>query len=413
MKKIKRSSVQKGVDYFLLFLLIANSGIQFFAASEIIQIFLFFFSFAILIKRKINLDTEFFLILLLFLAVEIIQILLHGGFDYVTFAGTYVKLGMIYFIVKLLKYNFDKYYINILYFFTLVSLIFYTFSFVPGFTEYFVSNVAPFFKSPFVEESVFYKSEPTIIIFCFEDTLMSDHRNSGPFWEPGAFAVFLCIALLFNIIRTGKMVNRKNILFIVAILTTLSTAGYIALAAIFGGFYTIKRGFLNKVMVLLLVVISGFLFSRLDFLEQKINQNIDIAEKTTSSRFGSALADYKLFVESPLVGWGRGDARYGEKKVTRFTIEEHRNNGIFILLATYGIILTVIYFFLIYKSINALVKYRNFTSWFSFISMCVIFILGFSQGIFSLPLLYSFLFLHINYKTKVLKIRKEINFNYY
>lgn len=406
MKIIRRSAVQKNLDYLLLFLLIANSGIQFFAASEIIQIFLLVFSFVLIVKRKINLDTGFFLIISLFFVVELLQVILHGGFDYRTFIGTYVKLGMIYFIVKLLKHNFDVYYINIIYFFTLISLFFYTFSFVPGFIEYFINNVAPYFKSPFVEESTFYKTEPSIIIFCFEDTLLSDHRNSGPFWEPGAFSVFLCIALLFNIIRTGKIFNKKGIVLIIGILTTLSTAGYIALAAIFGGFYTIKRGFLNKIMVVLLVILSGYLFSRLDFLEQKINKNIDLAEETTSSRFGSALADYRLFIESPIVGWGRGDARYGGKKPTRFTMEEHRNNGIFILLATYGIVITLIYFFLIYKSINAISKYRKFNPWFSFVSICVIIILGFSQGIFSLPILYAFLFLYLNYKTSVYFVNK-------
>jgi len=266
---------------------------------------------------------------------------------------------------------------------------------VDGFTDYFINNITPYFKSPFVEENEFYKTEPTIIIFCFEDTLMTDHRNSGPFWEPGAYAVFLNIAFLFNIINTGKLFNRKNILFIAAIITTFSTAGYIALAAIFGGYYTIKRGFLNKVLVVILVIFSGYLFSRLEFLEKKINQNIDIAEETTSSRFGSALADYKLFVESPLVGWGRGDTRYGQKTVTRFTIEQHRNNGIFILLATYGIVLTVLYFYLIYKSMSSIIKYRNFNSWFSYVSLIVILILGFSQGIFSLPILYSFLFMSL------------------
>jgi hypothetical protein len=56
-------------------------------------------------------------------------------------------------------------------------------------------------------------------------------RNFGMFWEPGAFAGYLILALIFVAIKNGKFQigpYRKEVLWIVlALLTTGSTTGYV------------------------------------------------------------------------------------------------------------------------------------------------------------------------------------------
>ncbi len=59
------------------------------------------------------------------------------------------------------------------------------------------------------------------------------YRNSGPFWEPGAFQGFIVIAIIMLLYNTDKYTvsHRKIVLltFLITLLTTQSTTGYIIL----------------------------------------------------------------------------------------------------------------------------------------------------------------------------------------
>ena len=47
------------------------------------------------------------------------------------------------------------------------------------------------------------------------------------------------------------------------------------------------------------------LIVNLPFLLPKIKNNVIIADNDNSSRFGSALSDYDLIYENPILGYGR------------------------------------------------------------------------------------------------------------
>ena len=121
-------------------------------------------------------------------------------------------------------------------------------------------------------------------------------------------------------------------------------------------------------------------------------------EDDTSSRFGSGLADMKDFVRSPIIGWGRGAMRYGGRKFTFFTADQHRNNGLAALLASYGIVVTLVLFFNYYKSLKAMCIAHAFNSRFAGLALLVIMIMGFSQTIFQYTFFYSLMFIHLVYK---------------
>ncbi|MFC4269734.1 O-antigen ligase family protein [Polaribacter marinivivus] len=391
-------------NYFLVFIIIAASGIPFFSGIDFIEISLFLFSLILFIYNKENKDSNAFLIIGLFFLIELFQHFLHGSYSYRTSVGTAIKLATVYFVVKLVKYNFINYYINILYFFTVISLIFYTLSFLPGFTDLMIGQIAPLFESPFVDPNAFYEQSPSIIVFTFELSLLTEFRNSGPFWEPGAFAVFLIFAILFNIIKTKSLIDKKNKFFIVALITTFSTAGYIAFFILVSGYYLMNKKVSHKLLLILFVFASISIYTTTSFLEEKVKHNISLADETTSSRFGSALADYNLFKQSPLFGWGRGPMRYGGQKIIFFGKDQHRNNGVFVQLATYGILGSLLYFYLFYKSIFRINKYYNFIKGYSFVFFATIMTLGFSQSLFSKPFFLCFLFLFLAMKPMDKKI---------
>ena len=106
-------------------------------------------------------------------------------------------------------------------------------------------------------------------------------RNCGPFWEPGAFQGFLNLSLWFEL-----TLNRKRDLywkirvavFIITVLTTLSTGGYVVLFTILL-FYFIQDKKNNSawriVGTAILLIISIYAYSTLDFLGNKIASNED------------------------------------------------------------------------------------------------------------------------------------------
>lgn len=58
-------------------------------------------------------------------------------------------------------------------------------------------------------------------------------RNYGMFWEPGAFSVFLCIALFFELIKSKNLKLTRIIIISITILTTKSTLGIIAVILLY------------------------------------------------------------------------------------------------------------------------------------------------------------------------------------
>lgn len=381
---------QKKIGTLLVFSLLAVSGVDFFFRSQIYIFIAFIFSLIAFFKYKLKLDIYFFRITLVFFIVETFQYLLFGGFNIRTLSGTYIRLFLAYAVVCVTKRNFFKFYVNILYFLSVISLVFYFCSFLPGAESFYKNVLEHLVKDPFNEDDM---GRPDIVFFTFERSLYESARNSGPFWEPGAFAVYLMIALLFNFNDDKKILSSKNLVFIICLVSTFSTAGYIALFIflIYVNFDLIKKNALYYLVFFMVISIGYFIYFNTEFMGDKIKNNIEISDETTTSRFGSALADIEDFKRSPVFGLGRAGAK--ENFAKELTIENHRNNGIFNLLAIYGLPITIMYFGLIFQSFVSMRKTYNLNNYFPIIALIIISILGFSQGIFLKPFMYSFLFI--------------------
>ena len=56
----------------------------------------------------------------------------------------------------------------------------------------------------------------------------SQFRNTGFTWEPKAFANFLMLGILFNLLRYRlRFFNKRMIIMLITLITTFSTTGYI------------------------------------------------------------------------------------------------------------------------------------------------------------------------------------------
>src|SRR5690606_563550 len=52
-------------------------------------------------------------------------------------------------------------------------------------------------------------------------------RSSSIFWEPGAFSIYICLALYFELFVIKNKSLKRIIVLILSLITTFSTTGYI------------------------------------------------------------------------------------------------------------------------------------------------------------------------------------------
>lgn len=143
-------------------------------------------------------------------------------------------------------------------------------------------------------------------------------RNLGLFWEPGAFQTFLCLALMLEVLE--KRINvKKIILFLVTIITTFSTTGYIGIAFILLLAISGNKGANNKYKYFFLFIILAIsvlaycyqdkLFGNGNTVFGKVTYYLDsgtINEQVTSAsvRVNSIVQPFFVFLSHPLFGVG-------------------------------------------------------------------------------------------------------------
>ena len=394
MKPISQGIRERNIiNTFLVLIIVAITGFTYFYGFKeyVIISFLILSFFSIYFKTPINI--KILSILLIFPLFEIFQGFEYSTFQTDVFLSNLLRIGIIFLCISMVKRNFIPIYINIIFYFSILSLII-IFTLYIGFDETFwlpISN-SRFFKPLFNNPNV--KISPNIIIYTFNSVTFNPIRNCGPFWEPGAFGVFINIALGFNILILKKLVSVKNTILIITLLSTFSTSSYLGLIVIILG-YTITLS-INKFKyfyLFVLITTSIIIYFSLSFMNEKIMNNIKTAENTNGSRFGSALSDFKMISEKPFLGWGRSyENIYGNQKNN--ILITHRNNGLTKLAANYGIIVFIFYFLLYFINLRKIsYYYGNMSKFYIFLFLSIL-ILGFSQTLFNRVFFYSFLILN-------------------
>lgn len=388
MKMNKRNFL----DYFLITLFIGTGGVPALATNAYYIIVLVIL-LLLWIKRRKKIDSSFIYFLLLLTTVVAMQVLDFSFFSLQTYFGLYIRIITAYFIVRLLEENFVPYFIKVMYILTLISLSIYLLILIsPGVGSFIINNVTPLF-------SLLNPLTPHSTILVYNLSHIESLRNSGPFWEPGAFGGYLIISLILYFLYTGNIFDKKGKIFIIAILTTVSTTAYIGLG-IFLFFYFLTKKiniFLKIILVIFLLVGSIQLYTSLDFLSKKIERRIEIATGggykgvVYSSRFLDAINDIKDLEGHYLFGLGLNqETRY--KKNEEQTL---RTNGLTDLLAKMGIIFFLTIFYMINKSYKNIYNIREGQKRTlvlgSFLTTMIVFQ---SEAYFNYSLIWMLIFIH-------------------
>jgi hypothetical protein len=333
--------------------------------------------------------------------------LMHAFIFKLDYSLTFFKLFLVlltaFATVQIFKDRFVKVLVQTMFIISLISFVFTFLCYVPGvgrFLHDFAMKAFP------MEAGLKGYISPTLLIYTFSyeywSGIFSYARNPGPFWEGGAFSIFLIITLYLHYsTRKIKSINDlfdiKSIVFIVAIVSTTSTTGFFSVVLLLF-YYTMKTKSAVKYIFLVLMGISFYLaFFSVDFLGNKITKELG-ESGTSNNRFGSALRDWNDIQKRPILGSSRRmEVITGSAIVKQ---EDRRPNGLTNFLREYGIFYFLFYFALIYLSFNAILKYHgNYNQeTMALFGILLLWIGAFSELVFDLVFFKALLFLSHTYR---------------
>ena len=214
-------------------------------------------------------------------------------------------------------------------------------------------------------------------------------RNSGMFWEPGAFQGFLFLAMLLMIFETDlyRIKHRKSAFLVLTItmLTTQSTTGYILLIILILICWTRVQkifGDIPKSVRLIVVLLLG-----LSVIYIIISSN-NIANKFSGStgesvriRFLDIVGGLILCLKGGVFGLGENAAKESMKALVGINIDD--SAGLLSMTYTYGLLFGAYYIGLMCKGIKK--TFSTCTPMEYAMLLLSFFILHLTEGLWNLP----------------------------
>ena len=216
-------------------------------------------------------------------------------------------------------------------------------------------------------------------------------RSSGFAWEPGRFASILVLAMVCLIISNKGKIHWKSkewLSLVSALLTTLSTTGYIAFFALLVLHYLYGSKLSNFKNIAFLLTLS-FMISyimTLPFMAEKMKYHADQDSWTTENastwlsnrdqiytvdRFEGLYLDYLNLQFKPLLGCGL--SHYDTYVCQNISEMITTSNGIISPLAKLGLLIGLPYYILFFVGSKKLSDYYNYKNRYLLFTICAIF----------------------------------------
>ena len=304
-----------------------------------------------------------------------------------------------FFIAYYIRHRFLKIFVEVIYCISIISLLFYALSFIPSVKSFLMYQIAPHFVSLDVQEAVEDGGGINILIYNFQTDYLLEYinmmRNCGPFWEPGMFAVYLNVALFFNLFAVNSEKKFCNTVLIISLITTFSTGGYICGLLIFMMFMLKQRNYFLTLLGLLGGTAITFWVINMDFVGGKIIEQMDSIEiGDGTSRFGAFLSQIELIKKSPLFGGADFSVITGNKDKTLAS-------GTLLPFIHYGIPIGILFYYYLLKSVKILFGFHNQRRIYGIMFFILLLMLSFSQTIFDQKIFMIMLFVGLLTQTRV------------
>lgn len=329
------------LDYIIVTILLWMSGNPVFMGETRLEFYTIltsgFFLILLLLRGKVLFTARFIAVIFILSSLFVLQCMTFDFWRAHAMYGILLRVFIGYAAVRLVR-DFPRKYINVMYYTCLISFFFHLLAImyvstgidlIRFFTP--IDRILNPYKgfSVLVHSFNFYARVPEH--FQYSELLhMLPLRNSSYFWEPGAFSAYILLAIVFLSLVREKFEKLRYIkilaVLVIALLTTMSTAGYalLPLCLLFhlkGTSLTITK--VPKILGLALaLVLFCAVASQLDFVGAKILRQRDrVAYHEPGwhvTRFGGFVFDLEYIKRHPFLGWGPNhETRYllhgGEK----------------------------------------------------------------------------------------------------
>jgi len=407
-KETRKKNKYSFLEYFIVLLVLWESTSTFLSHSSIFKLLITLFLILIFFYRKRKIEKEILFVLILVGSLIFIQGMIWG-FSFVSlFTFSLFAVVLPYLAVKIVGIKYLKILSDIVFFSTLIAIPFYILQiFIPGFSGLLMDleqRIRPEFALD-GRYSILIYTIATIPRF-EPDTIL---RNFGMFHEPGAYAVFLVLAITVNLMINDRPFDRKNLILMIALISTFSTAGYLAMILVYTVyFFYIKRNNPQYLILAIIVLIPLLIYvARLPFMTEKILYHVetetdkDLTDKTSGRILGARKALIVL-QRYPLTGRGLTTASMEKDDYS----EERAGYGFMAFFARLGVVLSIAF---VYYFIRGMKRFaQNLTGnskyWLLLLS-------GFIINLFSQHFITTSIFIMIFY-IGLLKVFKYSNFSF-
>lgn len=382
-------------EYLIITLMILASKTVYFGLINARNTYIAFFTillvFMLFERKSLSINKKTFYLLASVLVLAFGQVLANYSFVNSAYINTmiisYFPFLLCYMSSRLIeKEVFMVKYVNVISVIAIISLVCFGIASLYPMMAWGISKPVTF-NNHIYNMSMFYTWGWNSHIFA---------RNSGPFWEPGAFQGFLILGLLF-ILHINKKISFKRtklVLLGITIITTNSTTGYILLLLIVVAFYRkIENVFVGNKgkkyanimrisVVAIFVLVVGYVITSGNISDKFSNNNV-----SAMTRFNDFTSSFMLMFDKPILGYG-----FSSQKLIRIAELNVENDsvGLWSLFYTCGIPFGIMYLTYLFKGIKNFFAIRN---WWSYTVVIMIFlILHLTEALWWLPVYVYFLF---------------------
>ena len=341
-----------GLKALLLFILIyisqdtllfgTNSNQLFCSIGQYILIFASFAMFVYMLIKRIGIPQKGFLLCI----ILIIMIWLTCVFNQELYTNyiykTFLLICAMLYTAICSREKFIEYFTNIVFIISVFSIFIYLlFLISPTLINYFPKM----FNSAGAEYKFGFLSFAPLKVYTFNP------RAMGIFREAGVYSIFLCIAIYFELFEKKTISIVKNIVYLIALITTFSTTGYIVLLLIVVCRISKKVGDKSKKRKINYILFS-LLFASLIISQFTDLLSIDgdlfgkfFANSATYSsgtaRISSIFTNLRMFWSNPLFGVGAYgvDTNFADLSWQFYSFNTvHNTNSFLMNYSSYGFI---------------------------------------------------------------------------
>lgn len=274
MKNIKLNFL----DIFLIFiLLIYIANATFILEIKTFTIIIFLITFFLFLHKKKKFDKFVLWILVYWTIINLLSLYLNNinNIKIYTLISSYIRILIPYFIIKIINRNFFDKIFKVFFYISIISFSFYVIDLIyPNFFQKIIKNINFFTQQEeklaggwyiffYMHNAWAYTQYITLKIF----------RNSGFMWEAGAYAMILILLLSYYLIKNNYKWDKIAVIIVIFIITTFSTAGYLALLFIFYAYLykKNKKKLLSFFIILPIIIFITIQVYKIGFISQKIN----------------------------------------------------------------------------------------------------------------------------------------------